>query len=35
MAGIILFKKLKTAVNNVVWINNNIKSQPIISNFKK
>lgn len=35
MAGIILFRKLKTAVNNVVWINNNIKSQPIISNFKK
>jgi hypothetical protein len=35
MAGILLFKKLKTAVNNVVWINNNIKSQPIISNFKK
>jgi len=35
MAGILLFKKLKNEVNNVVWINNNIQAQPMISNFKK
>jgi hypothetical protein len=35
MAGIFLFKKLKHEINNVVWINNNIISQPLISIYKK
>ena len=35
MAGIFLFKKLKNEINNVVWINNNIISQPLISIYKK
>jgi hypothetical protein len=34
-AGIKLFKKLRNTVNNVYWINNNIKSQPIISIYNK
>ena len=35
MSGIVLFKKLYNTINNVVWINNKIISQPIISNLKK
>lgn len=35
MAGIFLFKKLKHEINNTLWINNNIKAQPIISIYKK
>jgi len=35
IAGIFLFKKLKNLINNVVWINNNITSQPMISIYKK
>jgi len=34
-AGIKLFKKLRNTVNNVYWMNNNIKSQPIISIYNK
>jgi hypothetical protein len=35
MTGIFLFKKLKNEINNVVLINNNIISQPLISIYKK
>ena len=35
IAGIFLFKKLKNLVNNVLWINNNVTSQPMISIYKK
>jgi hypothetical protein len=35
IAGIFLFKKLKNLINNVVWINNNVTSQPMISIYKK
>jgi hypothetical protein len=34
-AGIKLFKKLRNTVNNVYWINNNIKSQSIVSIYNK
>jgi hypothetical protein len=35
IAGIFLFKKLKNLVNNVLWINNNVTAQPMISIYKK
>lgn len=35
IAGIFLFKKLKNLINNILWINNNITSQPMISIYKK
>jgi hypothetical protein len=35
MAGIFLFKKLKNEINNVIWINDNIIPQPLISIYKK
>lgn len=34
-AGIKIFKQLRNSVNNVYWINNNIKFQPIVSIYNK
>ena len=34
-AGIKIFKQLRNSLNNVYWINNNLKFQPIVSIYNK